>query len=331
MKPLRGLSVDTGMCYSPLSEYEFQNLKDDKDIKNALNCGNIYLICGRPRLFFKDVSLKDGALSVKVFQKFTSKEFQFDIDLLQKYIWDGDGICSIEVGQYAFGSSSVSWFETSSSESNQNSSNQMYDGIKVYKINSKQEKTFVVWFNPEKLIHLILQKTINASLTGDAQDLFSLVNYDVLYVGRTNNMHWRQSHHEHVQEILAREQSKWGDLPTHEICLVSLCVASAEEIVPLGTESEEGVYNKEDYYYDLEKALVRALDPFYNRDKFLNYPSQDKSCILHSKLKYDILYYSFDFPIAFNCKGKHIRGYNNCIRVSSDGTVGIVDLEDSVQ
>ena len=67
----------------------------------------------------------------------------------------------------------------------------MYDGIKVYKINSKQEKTFVVWFNPEKLIHLILQKTINASLTGDAQDLFSLVNYDVLYVGRTNNMHWR--------------------------------------------------------------------------------------------------------------------------------------------
>lgn len=321
----RLLTVESKMSYSPLSQYDFQNLKDDSDIKSALNIGNIYLICRRPRLFFKDVSIDDDALSIKIFQRHTCKEFQFHVDLIQEHIWDGEGTCSIEIGQYLLPSSSGSWFDSMPKSTDQKQDCQEYDGIKVYKACSGQNKKFVLWLNPEKLIHLVLLKLIKAEVSGETKDLFSLLNYDVLYVGRTNDMHRRQTHHEHVQEILSLEHPQWGDLPAHEICLISLFVSGADEIAHFGEETKTPVYGKTDYYYDLEKALVRALDPSYNRDKFPKYPSDDKDCILHSKLNYDVLYYSFNIPIVLNCKGKQIRGMNDMIRVSKDGCVNIVD------
>lgn len=327
---MKSLQVESKMCYSPLTQFEFHELKRDKCIKDALNIGNIYLICRRPRLFFKDASVNQETLSVKIFQNHTNKEILFNINLHQENICRGNDELSIEVGLYKT-TSITSYFGPSSNQTQQKGSNQLYDGIKVYRKNSKQQNEFLVWFNPEKLIHLYLSGIIQADPEGLYEDLFSLVNYDVLYVGRTNDMHHRQSHHEHVLEILARESSQWGDLPAREICLVSLVVADAYEVVSLGSETKTPINNKEDYYYDLEKALVRALDPFYNRDKFLNYPSQDKQCLLHSKLIYDTLFYNFNIPIVFNCGGKHIRGYNDHIRVSSDGSVTIVDNEGGTQ
>lgn len=312
------------MCYSPLSEYEFHNLKDDQDIKKALNLGNIYLVCCRPRLLFKDLSLQQDELTLTIVQRTFNKSIQVHIPLRQEKLWDGQGICKIEYGHYEAAPSTPTWFDLNCSVQKKNVVSE-YDCIKLYKDVPGKESEFIIWFSPERLIHLGISGTIKIRWTLDFQEFFNLMNYEVLYVGRTCNMHHRQSTHEHVLEMLAKEQSRWGDLPSHEICFVSINVTESHELLNLQKCPSNPDLTNEQYYYDLEKALIRALDPYYNKGLYLNYPNNDSECLIHND--FDYLIYQFTIPMIINCKGTQIRGFNDCIRVSKSGSVDVIEYE----
>lgn len=326
------LNFNTHMCYSPLSEYEFQSLKKDNDIKKALNLGNVYLICQRPRLFFKDLTITaEKELILTIVQKIrNSKELKFLVPLKQKKLLNGDSDIIIEKGTYDYSNSTSDWFSSNDKKIFNNKSD--FDGLKIYKIvkkrKGKEEAQFVAWLSPEKLIFLALSNLLQTSIHSQSLPFVKdFVKYDVLYIGRTNDMHRRQSKHEHVQEILSKEFPKWKDLVPHEICFISLKITQGDENC-LGCVPQYPKLKNDEMYFDFEKAFVKAFTPQYNKDHFDSYPLTDPNC-LHKKYNYDYFAYLFNIPVILTNSSleKKIVGTEDCIVVSKSGLVSLENID----
>lgn len=312
------INVKSSMCYSPLSIFEFRQLEEnqDEDVIKAINNGNIYLICKRPRLFFKSVSINhEKKLSVDVIQQDTLNTIAFEIPLIQKNILTEDADIEIQFGTFDYATSTPNWQAMKEKVFNGNE----FDGLKIYKI-TPAGKDFVVWLNPEKLMHLCFSGYIKAFLSAsDASVIKNLVEYEVLYIGRSKDMMHRQLKHEHVQEILSKELTEWGSSPNFEVSMIVLKIDSGNEECINSVPQDSGLKN-DDFYKDLEKALVRNFLPKYNKDLFDNYPLKGTESI-YPKCQYNYLIHDFSIPVNLKTDKTVFYGLDDVIVVKDDGSI----------
>lgn len=177
---------------------------------------------------------------------------------------------------------------------------------------------FILWFSPEKLLKHWWKGDVECEIEGDVN---SFLKYKVHYVGKATkqNILRRLTGHSTLQDILSLEKPiTYKDLPTHEIAI--LCFefndnlqfhvfgdnASVEEITAslLG----ENFPPQESISLDAEKALIRAMEPRYNKELFKNYPKSKDGLF---KDNFDYISYTFIDPITLEYKDGEINGSLN--------------------
>lgn len=296
------------LAYSPLSNYEFNFLKSDKIIEQIIDEASLYIIAQRNILSFENiVSNQDKQLlEFEIHQKNNSEILK----------------CKLPYFQDAIGASKTKEIALAVNTIDPNFKNEEYpinnvhglSLLEIENINDENPK-FLVWFSPEKLLQNYWGKSVECEIKGDIR---SFTNYQVHYVGKATkqSIFKRLTGHSTLQEILSVETPfLYGDLPTHEITLLLFKFYDNLEIKSYGINSniDEMVDSmmgkkrpdKESIFLDAEKALIKAMQPKYNKELFNNYPKSKDGLYNHN---YDAISYTIMDPITLEYSNGKIEG-----------------------
>lgn len=288
------------LAYSPLSNYEFTVLKGDKVIEQIIDDASIYIIAQRSILSFENVIINQAELQLEfeIHQKNNPNVLKCKLPYLQESIGaTGDKEISMGVntidpefkeGEYPINKAHG------------------FSLLEVEHINDNNPK-FLIWFSPEKFLQNSWNNSIESKIEGDIR---SFTNYKVHYVGKATrqSIFKRLTGHSTLQEILSLETPfQYGDLPTHEITLLLFRFHENLEIKSFGVNSDihemtatlmgTNRPEQETIFLDAEKALIKAMQPKYNKELFNNYPVSTDGLY---KDNYDAISYSFMDPITLN-------------------------------
>jgi hypothetical protein len=296
------------LAYSPLSNYEFNFLKHDKIIEQIIDDASIYIIAQRPVLSFENVISNQEAL-------------QIEFEIHQK---NNPNIlkCKLPYFQEAFGASrekeiamAVNTIDPDFNEGDYpvNKAHGI-SLLEVEDINDENPK-FLVWFSPEKFLQNYWGKSIEGEVKGD---LRNFTNYKVHYVGKATkqSIFKRLTGHSTLQEILSVEYPfQYGELPTHEITLLLFKFHDNLEVKSFGPDSDidemvaaltgDSRPEQEKIFLDAEKALIKAMQPKYNKELFNNYPVSKDGLYQEN---YDAISYTFMDPVTLNYSLGEIEG-----------------------
>jgi hypothetical protein len=138
------------------------------------------------------------------------------------------------------------------------------------------------------------------------------------YVGKSTeqNICHRLSKHSTFQEILINEVAlSYGNIPSNEIAILLFRIKDNNTIMKWGQEAsgEEIADYLINYYLpddktvslDAEKALIRHLQPKYNKIMYSSYPNSDD---LINKDIHDAIFYGIEDPITLIYKNGQIKG-----------------------
>lgn len=304
------------LAYAPLTGYEFAFVKKDPLIEQAMEQASLYVIGQRPIITFENVIPDESeyVLNFEIHQKGNPNILKGKLPLIQKSA--GSNIDDTIAVSFNFLDKEI--IERKLPFGN-------LHGFSLAKQLKKRQK-FLLWFSPEKLLQNWWKKQIECEIIGDFK---SFLNYKVHYVGKATKQSIlkRLTGHSTFQDILSLENPiTYKDLPAHEIAV--LCFefkdnvqfqifgdnASVEEMTAsiLG----ENFPKQEKIFLDAEKALIKAMEPNYNKELFKNYP---KSADGLYKDKYDYISYSFVDPITLKYEQGEING-----ALSHDGGDAII-------
>lgn len=176
-----------------------------------------------------------------------------------------------------------------------------------------EEHVITLW--PERLLLFNHRGLVQSEIKGDMREF---LKYKVLYVGKAIDQRvWKRlDGHGTLQRILSEEMPLiTNDLPTHEIALIFLefhdnlsiqilgHTSTAEQITK-ATSGEE-LPDADRIYTDAEKALIRALQPSYNRVRYVQYP-RNRGGLYRSG--FDTYSYTFMDPITLAYNDISIHG-----------------------
>ncbi|MBI3232651.1 MAG: hypothetical protein HYZ42_01180 [Bacteroidetes bacterium] len=280
------------LAYSPVSNYDFNFLKLDMVIQEILSDSRIYIITQRPILSFENIvfSEEEAFLRFEIHQKNNPEVLKVLLPFFQENIArDKEKVVEIEIGSI-----------DKDNDLTQRPINNMH-GIKFY-----QDKVFHVWFSPEKFIHNYTSGEIQAEVLGDIR---KFTKYSVHYVGKaTEQSVWnRLTGHSTLQEILSVEYPLvYGSLPTHEIAILFLrfkdnlsiktygdSLSDIDEI--MNTLMGQNQLDQKTIFLDAEKALIKAMQPKYNKEVYKSYPKSKDGLFKHNLTLYS---YTFTDPIS---------------------------------
>ena len=291
------------LAYAPISNYDFTIVKKEKIIQQVLNESMLYIIAQRAELTFEnvDISKKDGILRFNIKKKDSEDllicQLSIHQELLEqdqsKYVEIKCGFYDTEILNKTFPANGV-------------------DGFHFFDSSGK----FLLWVSPDKFLYLYHHKLLQAEIEGNL-DLFT--EYKVHYVGKATDqkVYDRLTGHNNLQKILSLEKPfHKGSLPTHEIMLLLFKVKEALGFITAG--DEEGISNLFEMVsannspddkvlsLDVEKALIKLLNPKYNdpKKRFGNYPKSTDGMF---KYKFN----AFSYQIMDNLKLKYEEGSIN--------------------
>ena len=296
------------LAYSPLSNYEFSVLKNDKIIQQIIESASVYIIAQRPILSFENVVSKQD-------------ELVLELEIHQK---NNPNIlkCRLPYMQDAIGASGKKDIGLAINTIDPEFKKGTYPinkahGLSLVEIenDSLENHKFLVWFSPEKLLKNYWDGSIKCDVIGNIRDF---TNYQVHYVGKATkqNIFTRLTGHSTLQEILSIEYPfKYGDLPTHEITLLLFGFQDNLEIKSYDVDSDikdmvatltgENRPRQEAIFLDAEKALIKAMQPKHNKELFKNYPVSKDG--LYSE-NYDSIIYTLMDPIKLKYELGEIDG-----------------------
>ncbi len=295
------------LAYSPLCNRDFTILKKDEYFKKALEDSSIYIIAQRPEIYFDNViSSENGLLTFEIRQKQNDKILLCKIPIFQEYIATDPN------------KDVILYFGFNDPKDNaQQYPVRNVSGIKFYQENQSLEN-FLIWFSPEKFLQNYWKGYIDAEIEGD---LYDFTKYNVHYVGQsTKQTIWKRlTGHNKLQDILSLENPfTHGSIPTHEIAI--LCFSFEENIQLKSFDINSSMGDMVDSYLgknfpnsrtislDVEKALIKAIQPKYNDELFNNYPKSIDGLYQHA---YDKISYTFIDPITLNYENGTIKGGQN--------------------
>ncbi len=293
------------LAYAPLTAYEFAVLKDDPLIERALEKASLYLITQRPVITFENV-IPDTTL------------YQLNFEIHQK---DNPNIlnCKLSFDQESFKLMNdnvvdVAFNYLDKSIKQEKPPFQNIQGFSLAK-QKGEGREFIIWFSPEKLLQNWWKGNVDCEIEGNWK---SFTQYKVHYVGKATKQSIlkRLTGHSTFQDILSLESPVTEkQLPANEIVILPFEFQDNLEIQSFGPESDinsmvaalEGKnYPKQErVFLDAEKAIIKAMQPKYNKELFNAYPVSKDGLY---KDKYNVISYTFIDPITLLYKEGEIRG-----------------------
>ncbi|MEK6452095.1 MULTISPECIES: hypothetical protein [unclassified Myroides] len=293
------------LAYAPLTAYEFTVLKNDKAIERALEKASLYIIGQRPVITFENV-IPDPTvcqLNFEIHQKGNSNILKCKLRFDQERF----GLMDDNVVDVAF-----NFFDKTIKPVTPPFNN--IHGFSLIK-HEKEGKEFLMWFSPEKLLQNWMIGIIECDIEGDWK---TFLCYKVHYVGKATkqNILKRLKGHSTFQDILSLEVPVTEkQLPANEIVILPFEFQDNLQIQSFGPETDtkdmvalflgENYLDQEKVFLDAEKALIKAMQPSYNKEMFDNYPVSKDGLY---KDKYDAISYTLIDPIVLKYEKGTIRG-----------------------
>jgi len=305
MKNRKSLINQLELAYAPQTAYEFAIVKDDPTIEQALDKASLYLIAQRPVITFEKVIIntKDYKVYFEIHQKENSNILKGKLSLIQSIVGSTNED-NIAVAINFLG------------KPNQPQTLPLNNvhGFSLLQI-LESEKKFLIWFSPEKLLHNWWKEHIECEIEGDYR---SFLKYKIHYVGKATKQSIikRLTGHSTFQDILSLEAPVTEkQLPANEIVILPFEFQDNLEIHSFGNESDtksmvdailgRNYPEKEKVFLDAEKALIKAMQPAYNKEMFKNYPVS-KDGLYNDN--YDAISYTFMDPITLLYDDGEING-----------------------
>ncbi|SDD67486.1 hypothetical protein [Pedobacter soli] len=300
------------LAYSPISNYDFAVIKDDKLIKGYMNKASIYAIVQRPVLTFQNLDV-DKTNPIDPFLTFEIHQQG------NKEILTG----RLRIYQRNFGADKDQgiYIAVTHTYPKPNDEEPSFPFFNVANFIFKTAKQDVIWLSPEKLIYHYLRDTIEVDIFGNIP---TLLKYQVYYVGKSTEQDIveRLTGHSHLQDILSLERPlHYGTLPTDEIAILFFEFQENFNIASVGEEDgEEEMQEMVDLimgrtsiddkaiYLDAEKALINVLKPKHNRQLYNNYPKSADGLYKHNL---NLLTYSLYDPLTLMYSDGEISGDPN--------------------
>jgi hypothetical protein len=305
MKNRKSLINQLELAYAPQTAYEFAIVKDDPSIEQALEKASLYLIAQRPVITFEKVVINpiDYKLYFEIHQKNNSNILKGKLPLIQSIVGstNEDNIAV-----------AINFLEKSNKPYTLPLNN-VHGFSLLQKLDS--EKNFLVWFSPEKLLQNWWKEYIECEIEGNFR---SFLKYKIHYVGKATKQSIikRLTGHSTFQDILSLEAPVTEkQLPANEIVILPFEFQDNLEIHSFGIESDtksmvdaiqgKNYPEKEKVFLDAEKALIKAMQPSYNKEMFKNYPVS-KDGLYNDN--YDSISYTFMDPITLLYEDGEING-----------------------
>jgi len=170
-------------------------------------------------------------------------------------------------------------------------------------------------FTPDKLFQNYWKGHVQAFFTGEYSEM---LEYNVHYVGKSTeqNICERLSGHSTFQEILTNQVSlSFKNIPSNEIMVLLFRVKDNNTMVTWGDDAtSEDISNYlTDYILpsdktislDAEKALIKHLQPEYNRILYKSFPNKID---LINQDYHNLILYGLTDPIKLNYKNGELNG-----------------------
>ncbi|MFA7056639.1 MAG: hypothetical protein WC155_03645 [Candidatus Cloacimonadales bacterium] len=276
------------LSYAPVSAYHFRNLIRSKHFVETKRHSHIYVIAQAKELFFKDLSFieNDAVLRVTIAQDDNPNTVICKFPIIQKEIASEKNEIVLLRGYDRNG--------------NQTTSN--FQAIDIVDLDPESNDTsLLIWFSPAKLLQNLWTNGLKGEIIGDFK---SMLNYKVHYVGKATeqNICKRLSKHSTFQGILTSELPlTYGNIPSNEI-MVLLFNIRDNNVVMRSTVKEMTDFimngklpSDKAVSLDAEKALIRYLQPKYNKILFNSYPTPKD---MLSRENYSNIMYSISDPIT---------------------------------
>lgn len=244
------------LSHWPISLYELSEQKKNTSLHEYLVDSGIYIVAKKAGLYFDNVSQsEEGVLSFNICQKESEEKIYAIFPIFQNEIIDPN-INALQI--------------TLSPDS---------DEISIFNL----DDTLITSFIPESFLFNFFKKTIVAKIAGNSH---LLSKYEVLYVGKATEQHIlkRTTPHAAIQAILSKEISISGISPaSHEIFLLVFRLKDSFGIYKFEKKDTDEQADKllkqlsnhpknREIYLDVEKALIKCLNPSYNSQKYKKYP-----------------------------------------------------------
>ena len=293
------------LAYAPLTAYEFAIVKDDKLVERALEKASLYLIGQRPSITFENVR-PDTTI------------YQLNFEIHQR---NNPNIlkCKLPFDQEVFGLMEDNVVDVAFNylENSTNQDKLLFKNIHGFSLvkHIKEGKEFITWFSPEKLLQNWWKGSIDCEIEGDWQ---SFIQYKVHYVGKATkqSIQRRLKGHSTFQDILSLESPVTEkQLPANEIVVLPLEFQNNLQFQSFGKGSDvkdmvaallgESYPHQEKVFLDAEKALIKAMQPAYNKEMFKSYPIS-KDGLYNDN--FDAISYTFIDPIVLLYNDGEIKG-----------------------
>lgn len=304
----RGVLInDIELGFSPMSAFHFGLLIRDKKFYHNVEDSHLYIIAQRKEITFHNFNFKKNfELNFDIIQEDNPVIIKCRLSLLQKNIYPNIHR-RIELRLH------------DRKNTVDKKSDFPFNGTQAFSIQETDEITgktnIIVWYTPDKLF----QNHWKGNITVDfSTDYKNMLEYNVHYVGKSTeqNICKRLSNHSTFQQILTNENTlSFGNIPSNEIMLLLLRIKDNNSIVSWGKEStsEEisdfiNNYNlpsDKSISLDAEKALIKYLQPQYNKVLYKTFPSNDD--LINNDFHNTFLYAISD-PIILNYNTGIIRG-----------------------
>lgn len=287
------------LSYGPMTLHEFEEAKKDDEVKKELDSTTIYVIAKRELPFFdiKDLIFNENG-SVDCVHLIVKNSKSEDVEIIitvkdnSKYFPHGIHEMKISTNQ-------------------QKDKMEVTDPFHAFSFFDDKDR-FIMHANFDRLIQLNHNEIFNIKIIGDIKPL---ITYEVLYVGECVKEHifTRFKSHHALQKILIKEQIIPKDYDKVNDLLLLPFTVFTETMYSIGDVASDdeidefvnvclgkNLIPKKNVSLDCEKALIHAINPKYNTEKFHNYPSSKDGL---SQFNLDCFSYSIDENLILSYEG----------------------------
>ncbi len=263
---LNNIDAYLKFSYPPMTLYEFDQFKCDEEVYNLLSSTGIYIIAKRSLPIMSIIKIEENGIMFSVSMEKSDSYMEISISPKDNPVLLHD-------------------LEAAMLGNNTNDKNKFH-AITLYGKNRR----FILHANLDKLMSLSSDDLLKIHCEGDPVPFFT---YEVLYVGQCTGEHIfsRFKTHHALLDILIKEKiipekyDKINDL----VILPFRLEADVVSVITHETSEEDFVkvmmgdfgYGLKEISLDCEKALIRAMDPRYNKTKFKQYPKSKDGLYQH--------------------------------------------------
>ena len=298
---------DIELGYAPISAYHFGLLIRDKAFYNNVTDSHLYLITQRKEITFNNFYFSDSLiLSFSIQQEGNPNVIYCSLPVVQKKL-NPNLKNRIELRLH------------NRKNTTKKKISPPFNGTQAFSIQETEVKSgkskIIAWFSADKLF----QKHWKGEIIVDfSRSYHEMLEFTVHYVGKSTeqNICERLSSHSTFQEILMKESPLiYSNIPSNEIMIMLMRIEDNNTIVKWGDESSGEDISKYIQEYtlpshkavssDAEKALIRHLQPQYNKILYNSYPR--KNDLINTDF-HSVILYAFSDPIKLIYDSGSITG-----------------------